>query len=195
MKHSSGTTLIEALIAMALVSLLSLMGVLLVRMTRTSDSTDASSLELEDQAYRLLDRIAYAIVGTDKDKLFPDPVTPIHSSELTYEVVIGVEDGEVVWGDPERIGLAEENASRLLWNRNPGEEDEQRSVWCNVVRPFLVGELPNGVDDNGNGLVDEKGLSFTLQGNMVTIRITLERARREGLPLIKVVETTVRVRN
>lgn len=195
MSRRAGYTLIEAMVGIALVSLLSLMAAMLVRMTRTSQVADVSAIELEDQAYRLLDRIQYAIIGTDRDKLFPDPVTPIHSSELSYEVVIGVEDGEVVWGDPERIGLEAADSKRLVWNRNPGEADEQRSIWCNVVRPFIEGELPNGIDDNGNNLVDEKGLSFTLQGNMVTIRITLERMRREGPPLVKVVETTVRVRN
>jgi hypothetical protein len=183
------------MVGLALLSLISLMAIMLLRMSRTSEASDVGAIELEDQARRLLDRISYAIVGTDKEKLFPDPATPIHSSELSYEVVIGVEDGELVWGDPERIGLEPDDATRLVWNRNPGDVDQQRSVWCNVVRPFIAGEIPNGIDDNGNGLVDERGLSFTMEGNMVTIRVTLERMRREGPPLTQVVETTVRVRN
>ena len=91
-----------------------------------------------------------------------------------------VENGAVVWGDPEEISGAN---AQVVWSQNPGDPDERRVVWSNVVRPFLEGEIQNGTDDNQNGLIDEKGLNFTLQGNRVTIRLTLERARNAGSDL------------
>jgi hypothetical protein len=44
-----------------------------------------------------------------------------------------------------------------------------------------VGLTANGVDDNGNGLIDECGLSFDLAGSTLNIRISL--ARRGPDPL------------
>ena len=61
--------------------------------------------------------------------------------------------------------------------------------------PFLAGELPNGMDDNGNGLIDEKGLSFVVDRDSVTIRLTLERVSNDGSVISKTVQSTVTCRN
>ena len=55
--------------------------------------------------------------------------------------------------------------------------------------------MPNGVDDNGNGLIDEQGLAFTIFRNTVTIRLSLLRLSADGQPIEKTVETTVTCRN
>ena len=68
-------------------------------------------------------------------------------------------------------------------------------MWCKVVRPFLEGEQMNGVDDNGNGLIDEKGLVFTLDGSRVTVRLTLERKSETGELITRTVETMITCRN
>ena len=68
-------------------------------------------------------------------------------------------------------------------------------VWSNLVRPFLEGELQNGIDDNGNGLIDEKGLSFVVWKNSVTIRLTLGRQVEGGDWINETVVTTVTCRN
>jgi hypothetical protein len=131
-------------------------------------------------------------MGANRETLFPDPDSPNHDSRVWYEVSLGVEDGEVVWGDPEEISGA---GSQVVWSQNPGQADERRVVWSNVVRPFLEGEIQNGQDDNQNGLIDENGLNFTLQGNRVTIRLTLERAQPDGGAHTQSVETSVTLRN
>ena len=136
----------------------------------------------------------YVLRGGSRETLFPDPATPIDSSEIRYQVSLGFQDGEVVWSDPEKIGL-DQGGSQVVYKKNPDTPEETRSVWCKLVRPFFGGESSNGVDDNGNGLVDEKGLSFTLQGDQVKIRLTLERQQSKGPALIKTVETTVTIRN
>ena len=46
---------------------------------------------------------------------------------------------------------------------------------CKSVREFLEGEIPNGKDDNGNGRVDERGLCFVLEGEILRILLTLEQ--------------------
>jgi len=190
-----GFTIIEVAIALVLVAVVSIKIALLLDMASTSEKEDAAELALDDQTRRVLDQIAFAVMGADRQSLFPNPESPTYSETVRYVVSLGVQNGAVVWSDPEQICLEEENDARVLWLQNPGELGERRVVWCNVVRPFLEGEEQNGIDDNGNGLIDEKGLSFTLQGNMVTIRLTLERARSNGETITNTVETSVTLRN
>ncbi|MCZ6597746.1 MAG: hypothetical protein O7B99_08925, partial [Planctomycetota bacterium] len=88
-----------------------------------------------------------------------------------------------------------EGGQKVVWKQNPGTPEERRVAWCNTVRPFLGGELMNGIDDNGNGLIDENGLSFTVDRNAVWIRLSLERMSKDGSTVTESVETVVTCRN
>jgi hypothetical protein len=90
-------------------------------------------------------------------------------------------------------GLVDEGV--IVWTENPGLVDERRVIRSHWVREYLEGELPNGLDDNGNGLRDERGLCFSIEGDVLTIRITLERRDDDGRIHTKTVQTSVRVRN
>ena len=107
---------------------------------------------------------------------------------------LGVENGVVVWKDPENIGIGEQ-PNQLVWRSNAGTLAERRVVWSNILRPYLEGEVLNGIDDNGNGIIDEKGISFVLFRNSVTIRLTLGRELPGGGFAEETVETVVTVRN
>jgi hypothetical protein len=188
----AGFTAIELSIVLVLLVIVGIKAAMLFDFAAKSQIEDTAELALEDQARRTLDQVAFAVMGANRETLFPDPDSPNHDSRVMYEVSLGVEDGVVVWGDPEEISGAN---SQVVWSQNPGEADERRVVWSNVVRPFLEGEIQNGQDDNQNGLIDENGLNFTLQGNRVTIRLTLERAQPSGGVHTQSVETSVTLRN
>ncbi|MEM7310751.1 MAG: type II secretion system protein [Planctomycetota bacterium] len=189
-----GFTLVELLIVLAL------LGIILVKatmvMTATTDvvQRESSAMMIEDHARVVLDRIALAIMACDRDSLAPI-LTPSHSTEVSYTFSLGVEDGAVVWADPENIALDGAAANQVVWKQSPDLPEERKVVWSNLVRPFLEGEVVNGVDDNGNGLVDEEGLTFYVEKNRVTIRLSIEVPGEEGQPAIQTVETTVTVRN
>lgn len=194
MSKRAGFTLLELIVVLTLLGLVVVKVGLLLQMRAATQSREMTSMMVEDQARRVLDQIAYAIMGADRDRLMPSQETPIDSPELRFELSLGVQNGEVVWGDPQWVGLA--NANRqIAWRERPDQIDERRVVWCNIVRPFLEGELQNGIDDNGNGLIDERGLSFSLEGERVTIRLTLERIDEQGEPVTRTVESIVTCRN
>ncbi|MEM7518448.1 MAG: hypothetical protein AAF368_16185, partial [Planctomycetota bacterium] len=133
-------------------------------------------------------------MSSDRNTLQPDPESPNHSAELSFMVSLGVENGETVWSDPEMVQLSDVGG-QVLYRQNPDEDDELRVVWCNLVRPYLDGEFANDEDDNGNGLADEFGLSFELDGDAVNIRLTLEKTNSDGEDIAIYVETTVTCRN
>jgi hypothetical protein len=185
--------LIELIVAIALFALVSVNVTMLVRVSSRSQAENMSASVLDDQAQRAMDQIAFAIMGASRDKLFPADEAPSDTSRLRYEVNLGVENGAVVWSDPQLIELSGDTL--LAWRERPGEDDERRVVWCNVVRPFLEGEVVNGSDDNGNGLIDERGLSFVLEGDTLTIRLTLERGGPDGSPVTRTLTSIVTCRN
>lgn len=189
----AGVSLLEVLIALTLLGLVVAKTAVAFQTASEMTRDSATQMDLEGQARRVLNQVAFAVMSADREALFPSPESPNFSDEITYMVSLGVDAaGDVVWSDPESVSL---NAiSQVLWRQNPDEPEERRVAWCNAVRPFLGGELQNGLDDNENGLIDERGLTFTLEGDLVTIRLSLERPGDEG-PVAVDVETVVTVRN
>ena len=188
-----GFTLVELCIALALLAILFIKLTMIMNEATTTHSRESIAMALEDQAQMVIDRIAFAVVGSDADKLFPDPSAPFFKDRLEFQVSLGVEDGEVVWSDLEVIAL-DENPSLLYWGRNEGTAEEQTVVWCRNVAEWFANEIGNGADDNDNGLTDEAGLSFVLEGETITIRLTLQRNTKEG-PIRYTNEARVACRN
>jgi hypothetical protein len=166
---------------------------MVVSATNDVVENESSTIALEDHARTLMHRIELAIMGCDREGLTP-VMTPGHSSELEYQISLGIEAGVVVWDDPEEISLGGAAGQQVFWRQNPDEPDERSVAWSNLARPFLEGELPNGVDDNGNGLVDEQGLTFVVDRNSITIRLTVGRMN-DGELVTTTVESLVTVRN
>ncbi len=190
----AGYSLIEVLLAVALLGVLAYQVFTVISVASRSTTTDTTGMVLEDHALTVMQSIANAIMGTNRDTLEPALGAPLSSDDINYRIQLGIEDGEVIWEDPERIAL-DDSDSRVFWSQNPDTDEERRVFWTSLVAPFLEGELLNGVDDNGNGLVDEKGLSFSIDRKAVTVRLTLEERTREGEIVTRTLERTVTCRN
>jgi len=190
----SGMSMIEVSVALVLLAVVLGKIVLALRMSGEHQQQVAAEEVVEDHAQRVLERIAYALMGADRDSLLPVPAEGLPFSTVDYQISLGLVGGEVVWEDPERIAQPGETLT-VEWRQNPEQVEERRLVWTNLVRGYLEGELRNGVDDNGNGLVDEKGLAFVIQGNTIWIQLTLERTDRHGKPFLRTVERRVTLRN
>lgn len=191
----AGFSLLEVMIASTLVVLMLIKISMVIQATGSVQQNESHSLRVEEQARRVVDQIAYAIMGANRDSLLPIVDKTIHTTEVRYEHSLGVEDGEVVWSAPERISLSE-NGNDVVWQRNVGDPDEEHSVvWTRLVRPTLEGEFTNGADDNANGLEDEEGLHFVIDNAKVTIRLSLELIDADGNPYLHTAETTVLCRN
>lgn len=190
-----GFTLIELLIVMSLMAIVGIKLSLLIKEASKVERKESALLALEDQAQRLLDKIAFSIVGADSTSLTPDAQFPFATESLRYQVSLGVEEGVTVWSDPEVIGQDEERPNQLFWAQNHGEENEQLLVWCNALSELMQDELENGSDDNENGLTDEAGVNFVIDRESVAIRLTLERGGKDGSAVRCTKETTITCRN
>lgn len=190
----SGFTMLEVALSITLLAIVTVKISGAISSATDVAEEDAAQVTLETQARRVLRQIGFAVMGSHPGSLVPDITRPNSTSDLRFQVSLGVEDGEVVWSEPEMVAM-EELQQQIYWSDNPEAADERRVIWTNLVAPFLEGELPNGLDDNGNGLIDEKGLSFTIDRNSVDMKLTLERVRDDGTVVHSTVENVVTCRN
>ncbi len=161
--------------------------------TKTTED-DIQQTAIDAQARQVLRQIGFAVMGSHPSSLDPNMLAPLNQACLKYQVNLGISDGEVIWADPEEVAL-EEGRRQIYWSDNPDAADERRIVWTNLVAPYLEGEIPNGIDDNGNGLIDEKGLAFSISGSAISMKLTLERIKDDGTAITSTVETVVACRN
>ncbi len=180
----SGFTLLELVIALAILALVSVNVTLVTRTGSQAVRSGAFWQTLNDEADQTLDRISLALMASDASNLYPIAISPLYTNAVSYKVSLGVEDGQPVESPPESISWEElEDRGRIQWRENPGLPEERGVTWSNWVPSFFDGETFNGSDDNGNALVDESGLAFDMEGDLVNIHLTIERPNPDGQPV------------
>ena len=188
----AGFTLLELLIATAIFGLVLANVTMVSRTSQEAYRTGAFMGLLEEQAEQTMDRIEMAVMSSEHVDLAP--AAPLFASAIDYERSLGVEDGQMIFDDPERIEL-ELGLGEVAWLQNPQTAQERRVVWTRHVPEYMQDEEPNAVDDNGNGLVDESGLSFDMEGKQVSIRLTLRREDSKARVYTRMIEARVTCRN
>jgi type II secretory pathway pseudopilin PulG len=205
----AGFTLVEALLAAALLVLLMSSAVLAARgglgaFRATQETTDA-----EARVRRALDRAVFELMSAGASELLPDPSGNFGTSNLQFRKAVGLNGTTPLWGPsqslafeyaPDEVNDGVDNDGNgliddglLVLTRDVGGDD-QRIVLCSGVREFLEGEVPDGDDDNGNGVSDEAGFNVHRVGDVLFVRLSVEEALENGT-IVRTLETSVRLRN
>jgi hypothetical protein len=169
--------------------------------------------ELESKASRIAERVLHAFWEADAASLAALPMSPVAHSGVTYAEVTSVSPSTgVVTTRTNRIqfeydprdpndgldndgdGVIDEGRVVLIQNFGGGAL-QRTTVLGNGVREYLEGEIQNGADDNGNGLVDERGFCLTWNGVRMGVRVSLERVDTRGARTISTMTDLVRVMN
>lgn len=129
----AGFTLIELVLAACIFGML-LGGVTYFQSKASSHGREISARSrAETQARRAVERVLDELCGISSALLVPDPTGPLGSDQLTFQKPATVSNaGVVAWSTPNRLALALDD-----------------------------GETDNGLDDDGDGLVDERRLVLT----------------------------------
>jgi hypothetical protein len=207
-----GFTVIEMMIAvMALAVMLSVLGV--VSMTGRSAYEQTSVLnELDARGARAVVRVADELATISGSQMLPSPAGNTGTQRLDFVQAFGVAAGAPVWGPPTRIaaeyetgevddgldndgdGLVDERM--LVLTRDLGSGSEKRVVLANGLAEWGQGEVPNnGVDDNANGVVDEQGFNLHQVGDVISIRMWLQKVGSDNQLVTREIQNTVRLRN
>ncbi len=199
-----GFTLVE--VALATAVLLVLLSLILMTLTSWTDDVEVqiAAATLEGQARRVVDRIADELKDAGSSTFIPaatDLAVPNGSASLSYQKCTGFSGGVPIYGPQHRIEFEYPDPSvpaggglvrRVEGPPGPGQQSHS---WTHDVASYLEGELANGLDDNADGVIDERGLSFVLDGTILRISLTLERMTRRGFLIRRTVRTSVRLRN
>ena len=203
----AGFSMLEALIAVTILGIV--MASVGMTSQRASDAIDENThnQRLGEALHRALNRALEPLEALESGGL---PPLEEGAESFTYRVATGW-DGAITWGpdtlleleyDPQELdddvdndgdGLVDEGW--LVRTIAPGTEDERRVVLVKDVAEYLDGETLDGVDENGNGLIDERGFSVDVQGNVLTLRLTLESTSNDGRLLRKTAASAIRIRN
>jgi hypothetical protein len=171
-----------------------------------------SRTDLQARASRAMERVLRAVHEADRDSLAGLPLAPVPLSAFSYDepesvstvdgtltlvpmrIQLEYEPGEANDGiDNDGDELADEG--RVVLIRDFGQPAEVRIGLCSGVRELLEGELANGADDNGNGLIDERGLCITWDGARMAVRVTLEKLDAQGRAIVHTLAGDARVMN
>ena len=194
-RKQGGITLIEAALAGAIVIVM--IGALSQLISRSIGVTgQGTSLAVLDmRAGQTLERITTELMSADITSL--QPATPQGSSELSFRQCTGFVGSTPQWSPLRRIAFVSASVDSptggtVVWGGAPGAADP--IVWLTGVSEHLEDEVANGVDDNGNGLIDERGLCFSLQGRVLTVRLTVRGTAANGQALVRTLSTAVHLR-
>ncbi len=192
----AGFSVLELVIGTSILALIMGNIVMLQGATGNAYESGVFGSTLEEGADITMDRIALAIMSTSVDRLDEVLTAPSFVSSIEYEVVTDVVEGVPVVGLPERIEFDTPNG-RILWTRNPDEDDQMQLTWSKFVPGLLEGEgaVPNGVDDNENGITDEQGLAFNRDASQITVRLTLSRTDSHGVVYTRTRSRRITCRN
>ena len=194
-KRSAGFTLIELAITTVIVALIGCNISMVMKTGSSAYEAGMMESELNSQTSMTLDRIQLALMSSSLEDLNPALSEGLHSSYIDYQESLGLnEAGVLVYAEPERIALATEE-NQIVWQEDPGGMNERSVVWTKNVPQLYRDELRNGIDDNGNGLLDEEGLFFEQLGNSIQVQLTVQRTDSNGRQIVKDSGLTVTCRN
>jgi prepilin-type N-terminal cleavage/methylation domain-containing protein len=208
----AGFTLLELVIATALLSLvLGAVGLVQMR-ARDASRAGMGREQVETHCRRTLDRVAEELQGVGHSLLFPDPSTSLGTGSITYQHPTGLSGlGVVTWDTPSSLALQLEPAEtdngidddgdglvderRLVLTQNVGAPNAVSTVLCGGIAELGEGETANGLDDNGNGVIDEAGFNVRKVGDLLTIRLTVQGLCGEGQIATTALQTSVVLHN
>jgi hypothetical protein len=129
-------------------------------------------MTLDTDGARTMRRILEALRAADEATVASIPGVPFSSAAIDFQLIDPYDGTSTPMGDPRRIEI-DADAQAVRWVENPGLGNEQSSYWASNVAALYEGELANGLDDNGNGLIDEPGLFFCREGNLIEVGLTM----------------------
>lgn len=207
----AGFTIVELVIALAIG-----VGILAAAWGVTSATAGATDVtvrrtRLTLETSRALQRITQELMESGTSTMPIVPIAPVGGSSLRYRQAIGFSNSTIDWGPEKQVemrsdpsdpqdgidndgdGLTDECIVVLVVN--PGAPGELEQVLVREVAWMLDGETENGLDDNNNGLVDERGFSLVVDGETLIIRLCREAETADGRVIASIAQTSVSLRN
>ena len=189
-----GFTLVEVVVTAALLAAILGAAAMVTQAGFGAQRSASLRAGLENEARRALHRVALELSHSDRQTFDPDPAGNFGTHELSFRQVVDVVGTNAILGPLCRVEL-DPATGALSFVRDAGGADERRVVLSRRVAAQLEGETVDLTDENGNGLIDERGFSVHRVGDLLTLRLTLEAVEQNNVLMQRTLETSIRVRN
>ena len=204
-------TLVEVSVAMLVVILIIALPGMIFRTSSRAYSTGALVGTTNSAVRRALDTMTDRLRASSPLQI-NEMAAGNQTSFITFRASTGFVGNAIAWGDTERFELRADprdpidgvdndsdtliDERVLAWVTNPGLVNERATILCTNVRAVPQGEVPfNGMDDNGDGFVDEEGLAFTFRDDQVQMQLVVERRDAFGVASQSAAQRQVGPRN
>jgi prepilin-type N-terminal cleavage/methylation domain-containing protein len=151
-RSRAGFTLVELVIAAAVLLLLLSSAVMAARGGMGAFRATQDTSQAETRVRRGLDRAVLELLSAGASELLPDPTSAFGTDSLQFRRATGLAGTAVVWGETQQLAFA-----------------------------YAPGEADDGLDNDGNGLVDDGLLVLTRDPGGDDQRVVLCRGVREFL--------------
>ncbi|MBI5369155.1 MAG: prepilin-type N-terminal cleavage/methylation domain-containing protein [Planctomycetes bacterium] len=180
-------TLIELMIACAILAGLVLATMMIVVRSSAVSETDALINVLESDARRAVDQIAHDLRQAGETTLVP--TAPTNATSLAFKTNLGYSLAGVQWGPLVTYAVAYENGET-----NNGVDDNRNGL---IDESVVTRSVSGGAATTIVRYVRENGLNFTWNAATSTlqIRLTLERLGPDNRPVSRTASTSVMLRN
>lgn len=172
LRKNAGLTLVEMAVSCLVMALVFGSLATALSSSRTVFERGSRTMSLEQDSGRVLRRVTDALRGADAASLPLVPASPLSSRWIDFQTQKGYVGKTWTWSAPRRIEF-DQAAGTLSWIENQALPNEDATVWARNVPTLLEGEVLNGADDNGNGLIDEAGFCVTREGDLLVLRLTI----------------------
>ena len=215
MIRKAGYTMIEMLIALVVLAIALGAAALVGLRSEMTFRAESARITLDGQARTVPARLTEELRSSAEGSVTALAESPTWDSALTFDSVASIDpsSGAIDWTtsrvelrleageldddvDNNNNGLVDEG--RLVLIRDWGGPNEIEVVLTRWVAEYLDGESFDPlvvVDDNGNGLIDERGFCVERSGSTITLRLTLSRRGGDGTLATNTAETSVSLRN
>jgi hypothetical protein len=207
-----GISLLELTIATATLGVVLASGLGVHLSTLDTYDSLRTRVLVESEGYDAIEKVTDRLRASGFDTITPPPAPGAVESTIEFTRANDLVGGVPTWEAPERIELIESPADpadgidndgnglvdecHVVWIREVGTAAEKSMTLARHVREAAPGEvLGNLVDDNGNGLVDEPGLTFVFGEEEVGVLLWLERRTPDGHMVPVALSSTVFFRN
>jgi Tfp pilus assembly protein PilW len=215
MKHtnrlrSSGMTLVEVAISLAVTAAAVLAAASAVNRSFSAWSDMSRTGDLERRDQNAMEVIVAAMSDAGKSTLSV-AAPPTGAFSMTFKTPTGFASDATTWSnqsivewqpsasdpvngvDNDGNGLIDDGV--VVLRKNVGLSTESKTVLCRWIPYLAPNESANNADDNGDGLNDERGLSFKVVGSALTVRLSCKRKSRDGTMITTTSERTIALRN
>ena len=189
----AGFTLVEMVLVAGLLGLAVWVGSGTLRSGRDAFRMSNQLMSIDTDGARTMRRILEALREADDASVASIPAFPFFSESIDFQLVEPYDGTSTPLGDPRCIEI-DADAAAVRWVENPGLGNESSSYWASNIATLLEGEVDNNLDDNGNGMIDEPGLYFSRDGELIRVGLTMTTQGPSG-PVTRTWTGSIRCRN